>query len=441
MTDAYFYPRWLEQEGWTDHDATAFQVNYFGGMGVEANREFILRFFDVDIPSGATITAAYLVYYVYAKNDGDAQSITYDLTYEATAIGGTTIRQDATPLRIGVAEELTANRTWGANHITGGVFNWNTSAGDDQPWQMNVTTLIQQAINTNAGRHMTLAFKTKITAETGDMGIGNNTNDHKAALLIQYTGGTARNEVVEFQGNSNLTLLNPTGGAPALWFNNSAYGTYSDIPTYTTASTLDGITAPYGGNVFRITAADAKRVVAFHRPANDPVIGQWYCFSAFVYVPSGVPDVRIASFQSLFTDQGRVSTKDAWVRIYSPYIMHYEALPTFGIASVDPMAVGQKFYIANVNFTKGNHLYPYFDGNTADSATYHRTFEWGGGTTGKRVGGVSYVVLDSAPTVTGIDPQPTMSTYAPITSRWNYSDTYGEAMSRFRTEIRKKRRP
>jgi hypothetical protein len=442
MTDAYFYPRFAEQEGWTQAATPqTFKVEYFGGIGVEAGRDLITRFFDVDLPAGATITAAYVIYYIYAKDEATAQNFTYNYYYEATATGGTTIRQDATPLRIGIAEDSTSNRTWGAA-VNGGspaTFNWNTSGGDDQPFQVNVTSIVQQAFN-NSGRHMNLAFKLSLVSETGDMGIGTAGNNQKQRLLIQYTGGTARNEVVNVYENNNFAQT--FFGAPSNWFNNPIFGTFQSNPTYTTQSSFSGIpAAPNGGNIFQVQASADGRAVSFHRAPNDLQWGQWYCFSVYVYVPTGVSDVKISSFQSLYGDNGRVTVKDTWTRVYVPYLIGPDDNPVLGVGSVDSMTTGQSFYIANMNFTKGNNLYPYFDGSTTDDATHHRTFDWGGGTTGTRNGGISYATLDNAPTVTGVSPQPTMSTYRQIVSYWNYSDPYSEPESRFRVEIRKKRRP
>lgn len=450
MTDVYFYPRWSEQEGWTQASTPqTFKVEYFGGINVDPGRDFITRFSDVDLPAGATITNAVIIYYIYSKKeDKDTYNFTYDYLYEATATGGTTIRQDATPLRSGVAEDSTANRTWGANHVTGGTFNWSVPLGDNQQLQVNVTSLIQQAVNTNGGRHMSLAFKLKVLTENGDMGIGNNASGFKQRLLVQYTGGTTRNEVVTVNENSNFTLSNgdvPTTGAPAFWVNNQVFGTYQANPTYTVASTFSGIpAAPGGGNIFKVTSTEAdKRAAAWHMSPNDLSWGQWYCFSVFVYVPVGIVDVKITSFLTgVFDNLNKTSIKGAWTRLYVPVLVSPDQDPFLGVGTVDPLVnIGDSFYIANTNFTKGNHLYPYFDGSTADTSTFHRTFDYGGGTTGHRTSGISYVTLDNAPSVTGVTAQPSMSTHQDITSYWNYTDPYGEAQSRFRAEIRKKRVP
>jgi len=449
MADAFFYPRWTEQEGWIDRTATPtpFQVNYFGGMNTEAGRYYLTRFFDIDIPAGATITGAFVQYFVYAKNEGDAQSFTYDFLYEATTTGGTTVRQDATPLRLGIYEDDTANRTWGANHATGATFTWNTTLGDNQLLSVNVTTLIQQAINTNSGRHMNLAFMLKVMTETGDMGIGNNSNGNKQRLLIQYTGGTARTEVVNVNENANFVQVSgdvPATGAPAHWNNNGVYGTYQNNPTYLTQATHSGIpAAPQGGNILKVSSTEAdKRAIIWHRSPNDLQWGQWYCFSGFVYVPSGVSDVKLISIQhGVFNDLNRTTTKDAWTRLYLPVLVSADTDPFMGIGSVDGMAVGAAFYIANVNFTKGKDLFPYFDGNTADTATYHRTFDWGGGSTGKRNGGNSYVAYDNLPDAVPLDIQPSMSTHKQMKAYFTYADPYGEAQGGYRIEVRKKRVP
>jgi hypothetical protein len=448
MTDAYFYARWGEQEGW-EQDTThaspqTYKTEYFGGINVDPNRYFMTRFFDVDLPVGATITAAYVVYYIYAKNDGDAQNFTYDYTYEATTVGGTTIRQDATPLRRNTYESSTANRTWGANVVSGGTFNWNTSLGDNQTFQVNVTSIIQQAF-ANSGRHMNLAFRMKVLTETGDMGIGNNANGWKQRLLIQYTGGTANNEAVLANDNPNfLQLQEPRdAGAPAYWVNNPVFGAYQSNPTYLTQASHAGIpAAPMGGNTLKITSNnDNQRVVAWHISPNDLTWGSWYCFSVFVYVPTGVSDARIVFLDRVFNvDIGRISTKNTWLRAYMPFLVSPDRDPFLGVASVDGMAVGQSIYVANFNFTKGRELLPYFDGNSTDTATYHRTFDWGGGTTGRRDGGLAYVTLDNKPTVTG-GTQPTAATNKALTTLWNYTDPYSEAQSRVRVEVRKKRVP
>lgn len=446
MTDAYFYPRWAEQEGWTEPTVQTFKIELFGGININPNREFITRFFDVDLPSGATITAAYVNYYMYAKDPTVSQNFTYDYAYEATAVGGTTIRQDATPLRQGVYEQDTANRTWSAALLSNQTFTWNTSLGNNQLMQVDVTSIIQQAFNTNSGRHMTLAFKMKVLTETGNIGVGNNANGYKQRLLIQYTGGTARNEVVHIDENAKFTSLNgdvPSSGAPSYWYNNQVFGTYQASPTYTVASSFTGIAAsPTGGSIFQITSTvDNQRAVSWHQSPNDLKWGTWYCWSIWAYVPTGVSDVKIASLQNLFNDNGRLSTKDTWVRLYIPYLASPDTNPLIGVGSLDNMMTGQSFYLAGHNLTEGITLYPYFDGDTTYDATHHRTFEWGGGTTGKRNSGPAYVILDSNPTVTGVSPQPSQSTQKLITSYWNYSDTYGESESRHRIEIRKKRVP
>jgi hypothetical protein len=231
-------------------------------------------------------------------------------------------------------------------------------------------------------------------------------------------------------------------GAPAFWINNTVYGTYQDNPTYLTQASHAGIpAAPGGGNTLKITSTeDNKRVVAWHISPNDLQWGQWYCFSAFVYVPTGVPDVKIASFLTgVFNDLNITAVKDTWTRVYVPVLISPDQDPFLGIASADPMMTGQSIYVANFNFTKGRELYPYFDGNTTDDATHHRTFDWGGGTTGTRNGGTAYATWDNVPVVTGMSPQASQSTHKNLINIWNYSDPYSESQSRFSVVIRRKR--
>lgn len=451
MTDAYFYPRFTENEGW-EQDAThaspqTYKSEYFGGADVEVDRYFITRIVDIDIPAGATITAAYMNYYVYAKFDADVQGFTYDFKYEVKSAGGTTVLQDSAPLRTGVYESSSANRAWSSTFVSGGTFNWNTTAGDNQLLQIDVTSRVQQAINTNAGRHMNMAFMLKILSETGTMGINNNAGGAKQRLLIQYTGGTPRNEVVNVNENPNFMQISgnvPATGLPANWINNSVYATYQPNPTYLVQSSHAGIpAAPGGGKILKVTSTvDNARAVAFHLPANDLAWGEWYCFSAYVYVPTGVPDLKPVSLDSLYSDQGRVSVKDAWVRLYVACLTSPDSDLLLGIGTIDPqMMTGQSFYVANVNFTKGRQLYPYFDGNSPDTATYHRTFDWGGGTIGKTDGGISYAVLDNKPSAVPDSTQATASIYKGVYGVWTYTDPYNEPSQAFSVELRKKRVP
>jgi hypothetical protein len=308
---------------------------------------------------------------------------------------------------------------------------------------VNVTSLITTAINTNAGRHMNLAFKMKILTETGDVGISANAREGKAPYLqITYTGGTARNEVVLYNDNPQLQNPDPNGMA-AGWFKNSIFGFFSANTTYSLMTSDGAITAPQGGTMMKLTPTDTNRQAAWHKGPNHTIPpGTWATWSIFVYVPSGSNyDVIISPFSGLNGQGERISVKNTWVRTYFQTLSQADTDVTLGITTGEGVTVGAPFYIANHNWTPGRILYPYFDGDTTDSATYHRTFDWGGGTTGKNKAGYSYVVLDSAPTATGINPQTSQSTGRNPLVTWTYTDTYGEGMTRSRAEIRKKKIP
>lgn len=452
MPTVSFYPRFLEQDGYTDHDATKFQVNYFGGLGIFAGREFLFRISDIDLPSGATITSANIVHNVYAKTPTNTDNwFNYDYWIECTSPTNGIVRQDAAPLRLSTDEDLVANRNW-FNIVANTTWNWpSPSAINDRPWTIPITSYVQQAVNTNGGRHMNFAFKWKCNSENGDLGVSTYANSPNSfgfatnvRLDITYTGGTARNEVVLGVENSNFTLPIQTDGTPQFWYRNGVYGFFSNTTAYSQASSHAGIpVAPYGGNIIKVTGTDNYRQAMWHRGPSDTFApGTWSCFSVFVYVPSGQPDVGIIKLNNMYRLGGnaKTSTKDQWVRLYTTTLHGPDIAENAGLASSDSMSSGS-YYVANANWTYGRRLYPYFDGNTADSATYHRTFEWGGGTTGKRDGGFGYVILDNLPTVTPQNPQTPASTQRQFTTRWTYTDPYGEAQQRFRVEVRKKRVP
>lgn len=442
MTDKTFYSMHFQNEGWSQPGVETYKWEYFGATALDPGRNFFTRFPNVDLPSGATFVSAQVVYMINAKNGNDPQTFTYNHFYEQVSFVNIDQDQDSTPLRLGNTEET--SRNW-RQTVTGGTFTWNHAIGhaDYQELSVDVTASISQALGTNHGRHMMVTFRMECTADGGDHNIGNGSSGYPARLIITYTGGTARNEVVVWNENPNFVVPGPgPGGEPMFWYNNTVFGTFQD-PTYSTPATDGAIAPPFGGNLLKVTSTVANRAVALYDAPNHLPPSQWYHWSGYVYAPTGVPDIQITSFQSLWSSAQEIQTsvKDQWVRLHVPFLAGSDLSPLYGFSTMTAQAIGTSFYIANVNITQGRELYPYFDGNTTDTATFHRTFDWGGGDNGHLNGGVAYVTLDNAPTATPFNPQPNMSTQDRIRSRWTYSDPYSESSSRYRIEIKKKRMP
>jgi hypothetical protein len=117
----------------------------------------------------------------------------------------------------------------------------------------------------------------------------------------------------------NNFVLNPSAETDALNWTNSALGSTPSVISNT--AIFAGGAAPKGDWVFQIQAsAAAASVLAFPNltSAGAPfTIGQPYTFHGWVYVPSGMPDVRPEIFFGALGPT--ITTKDQWVWFKVPF--------------------------------------------------------------------------------------------------------------------------
>jgi hypothetical protein len=436
MPTVNFYPAYSTQEGFANSTVPeTFQRNAFGSNSIVNGRSMFVRFTNVDIPPGATITSASITYKVNVKVQTDPNSFDYTYYYQQQSAGDTDQMQDTLPLRVGVQEDTVADRVWGT--VSTGTYNWTIGGDQFQDFIVSVTARMQNVFTTNTGRHCNLVFRFLASNEVGDVAIGSTPSGRPPVLSITYTGGTAPNEEVSVNENPNFAVLD--GTKPQLYDTNSFFGTFSSASTYSTIASDGAITPPGGGNMCKITATETKNVALHMRPLECDYLtpGEWYTWSWHVYVPSAVTSrVNLSTLPALGGPD--TNLKDQWVRLSHSMLVGNDQSFWVGVATTDPITSGQFIYVANVNVTRGQGVMPYFDGQTTDSATFHRTFEWGGGTQGKRNGGIAYCVMDATPTITLSSPQRSGNTYDGLNADWTFNPTYSEAQQRYRVEFREK---
>jgi hypothetical protein len=135
---------------------------------------------------------------------------------------------------------------------------------------------------------------------------------------------------------------------------------WSSIDTTITRDTAQSFAGSASVKSVATGGATAKALA----PTFTATVGATYIVSAYVYVPSGHPDVFLAI--SGFTDfiGPTVTAKDQWVRV-SETSTATTTTPRLQIHSSAPATAGDTFYVDAVLYEDGGILGSYFDGNSA----------------------------------------------------------------------------
>jgi hypothetical protein len=203
-------------------------------------------------------------------------------------------------------------------------------------------------------------------------------NDGFSPILeINYTppASDGKSTVVNIQENCNFNRATNSTGAFSMepyGFNNW-FGGYTQ-PTYAILSSppAGGTAPPYGGKMLEVVAGAGRPMVHCGLPILED--GEWYNYSAYVYIPATAPADMAAEFTFLGDKAGpnATTTKGQWIRHNVGFIANASEAQ-WGIVQGNGSTWNStaKFYVANVQLTKGRYVRAYIDGNrTMTDATY-----------------------------------------------------------------------
>lgn len=386
---------------------------------MEVGRSFLVRFSNLTIPRGSTVTASQWVFWISSKNPAATGKLTTIIQMEDTNASGF--------FRLGVYED--ANRTW--TTVWTGDIPYAANAGDPQP--IVLTDVMNSLLNTKIARAdwtegNPVAFRVYATAEDGDTNLVAKNGEVRTSLTVTYTPpATPTVSTVNLAESADFTVSTYESGAenpnkPYFWTWNSWFGTFAAEPTRTVGPAVDGGSAPYGGNIMKMAAPSATKVGMLYDPINLYGISGpgWYNASVAVFVPNGTPAMKLANYTG--TTSTTSTTTGAWEVLHLPVLVSSdERLIQFALESDTAYATGQFCYVANFCITKGREQIYGVSGYRGAS----------GGVTFKHTGGLSWLggVAEGAKPTTAIVSWNNMSRRGGTNVVFSYSGASAQTQS------------
>lgn len=418
-------PQYPNQDGSVDVGSL-----YVGGentYGANAGgRAGLLRFTHVDIPKGSTINAATLNMVISVKNVADAQNVVYRWYIDDTPFSKF--------LDHTVDELQGANngRVWWGASTPLETVTWTPNGPARQLMVSNVKPHVEKMLShstwTRAGGPMTFLHSFASATQPDNFWFHLTEDGAAPILAIDYTppASDGLETVVNLQENCNFSRKTSATGAFSMepYFFHSVFGLYQQ-PAYSFVTTA----APFGDSALKVTAntTGAPTMVALGNPRLEE--GEWYNYSAYVYVPDTNPNPVQLGISSDNAWSQPVTLKNQWVRVDIPFMADNNVTWALlaNTPADSPVAAGHSFYVANVQLTKGRMLRPYIDGTlTKTNAVYG----WAGPE------GSNGYVRAVKPTVT-IPATGDKSTYKTYPVDWNYTNSQGHAHHSAEFKVRK----
>jgi hypothetical protein len=160
--------------------------------------------------------------------------------------------------------------------------------------------------------------------------------------------------------NSMVTRTNLVSN-PSFETNTSGWAPFIGTTASVTRDTSKYYIGAAAGKISWPTASSTQSIYT----TISTIVGQTYTISAYVYVPSGNPDVRIDAFS---LPSATVSAKDEWVRVSCSFVA--TGTTTFvGIASPST-TLGNIAYFDAFLAEKTNSLGSYIEGTVTSEVTY-----------------------------------------------------------------------
>jgi len=404
------------QQGYNDTGA-----NYAtggGNYGQKTDRVNILRFNYIPFPKGSTINSATLTFAISVKNN-DSQTLSLQPWMDGN-IGYQNLWLDTS------RNEWTG-RTYSNHGVAASQFTWNPLGPNRQTFSLNVqphlTACSSHANWTLAGGSATFLVSCSAVQNSDQIYLHTHQDGLSPVLSIDYTppASDGKQTVVNVQENQNFDRSANSQGAFSMepYGYNTWFGAYTQ-PNYAIINTMPtGLPAPPGGGkILEITPTTGRPMVHNGVPTLEE--GEWYNFSVYQYIPSAAP----ANMNVDVTVLGhRAGTENSlphaqWNRVDISFIAGTGSLwcVVQGNGSGFTWDSTCKFYVANVQLTKGRRVRPYLYGEKVLANADH-------GWAGNRTGGFVRAV---PPTVT-----PTV-TYDKARRKywaagWTYSSTAGHA--------------
>lgn len=349
--------------------------NYTNGgfnYGIKTDRVNIFRYNNVPVPKGSTINSATLWNIYSGKNQ---TGTAYTCTQNVYVDGVTAV----TPWLDTSRNEWT-QRTWSLFGSTS-TFNWNQSGASRQLHGHDIKPHLDVVVNHNnwtlAGGSLAVLVAYTAVSDPDNIYFHTTNDGYSPTLEINYTppASDGKNTVVNIQENCNFVRNVNSASA----FNiepygfNSWFGAYVQ-PNYSVTASFGGAlpAPPGGGNALRVESTTGRPMVHFGIPILED--GEWYNYSAYVFMPNTVPSDMALEMTALGDKLAGTSTttKGAWTRVDIDFIAStHEALWGTLHANGTTWNSTAAFYVANVQLTKGRRVKPYIAGSlTMTGATY-----------------------------------------------------------------------